>query len=154
MFHTTYTLLPFTHHPAFLRGKICPPQNLELMSRGPNSTYSGLTLNPKGPKTTHRAQQSVVKLSLWYQNWLLEVYNDSQIPKIEHQDPKSYIVGQKSTPRYLKFISRSTKCTPKILNRVPEAKNQPEEAKTRLTTGKINRTRQKIKGPFNFKVRL
>ena len=45
------------------------PQNLELTSRGSNSTYSGLTLNPKGPKTTHRAQQTVL-------NWL------SQIPKL------------------------------------------------------------------------
>ena len=43
------------------------PQNLELPLRGPNSTYSGLTLNPRGPKTTHRAQQSVLKLSLRYQ---------------------------------------------------------------------------------------
>ena len=52
------------------------------------------------------------------------------------------------------MIPKGTKCTPKNPNLVPEAKNQPAEAKTRLTTGKINRKRQKIKGPFNFKVRL
>ena len=56
-----------------------------------------------------------------------------KIPEIDYQSPKSYIVGQKLTPRYLKLIPGGTKCIPNDLNWVPEAKNQPAKAKTRLT---------------------
>ena len=57
---------------------------------------------------------------------------DSQNPKIVSQSPQLSIISHKSIPRYLKVILRSTKCTPKDPNRVPEAKYQPAEAKTGL----------------------
>ena len=48
---------------------------------------------------------------------------------IETQNHILYIVGQKSTPRYLNLIPKGTKCNPKNPNLVPEEKNQPAEAK-------------------------